>query len=1068
MTGASGTGGIINNSATVTPPPGFADPDNANNTAIAPFQVVLPNADLELLSKTKTPNPVAPGAHITSTIVVRNLGPSVASFSPSTPIRITDTLSADESFVSVSGPWTCGVTGNVVTCDSTDTGTLAVNATKTLTLITQAGAGVDANVTNTACTDRTAGSLHTPSTAASLTSNDCRGAGVRSTTQTADLSVQKDVSLSASGGWTENLAISNTDTSFYIRLRVSNAAGSDTARTVSVTDALPNFINVAGFVTGVTQDSATSGSMVYTAANGLATWTLSNLAGGSTETLIIRVQRPFESGNFTNFASVFSPDTTELSSANNSDSAQYGVTGIADMTINNKSVTPSPARVGVPSTYIISVRNDGANPAANVTMTDVIDPARFLIIGTPTTTKPGGSCSVVVATGTVTCALGTFNRTEVRQVSVQVLPRYPFGAETLATLPAPHTNRATVTTTTRDANGGTDPNAGNNFFNLNHNVQAPTFDLAVSKAESDPANDDPVRFDEALNYDIRVSNFGPSRATDIAITDIPAPPPGLTMTLDSVTINPVAANNGLTLQAVPNADCTPSGANIICRIDAGSTEDNFLDPLKQVIFRVRFAMSGPPPPAIVTFTNSVELTSAEQPVWNGSGADTQTNNNRAVQNTTVRPSTDLEIVSKTRIGAVLRNVNEPVGFTVRFRNNGPSSATKVRISDALPSGFVYSATPAPTTAIPSGSAASVSAVACSGTTSIICDIDGNFPVGAGEFVDLTIYAKAQSPYVGALTPTDAVNTATITPGLDSNGDPLSEDAVAANNAQSASVQIRPATLGGTVYADNNDNGVIDSGEGMTGVTLTLTGIDIFGNAISATTVSNASGAFTFGVLPPSGSAGYTIVETQPVSHYDLNETAGSVGGTVNNSAYGNAAAQNSISGIVLAESADATGYIFQNHLRAVIVAVNDSPPSVNGAAGAANIIAAFANDSFNGAAVDPAKIAATVVTPASNAGVTMNVGTGQVSVAAGTPAGSYTIDYRVCDLAEPTTCATARVIVVVTAATIAAANDTVGGVNGAAGAANILSALTGDTLNGAAATTGNVSISLAPGATAAA
>jgi hypothetical protein len=35
------------------------------------------------------------------------------------------------------------------------------------------------------------------------------------------------------GGWTENLAVADTDNVFYIRLRVSNAAGGNTARTDS-------------------------------------------------------------------------------------------------------------------------------------------------------------------------------------------------------------------------------------------------------------------------------------------------------------------------------------------------------------------------------------------------------------------------------------------------------------------------------------------------------------------------------------------------------------------------------------------------------------------------------------------------------------------------------------------------------------------------------------------------------------------------------------------------------------------------------------------------------------------
>jgi hypothetical protein len=48
-------------------------------------------------------------------------------------------------------------------------------------------------------------------------------------------------------------------------------------------------------------------------------------------------------------------------------------------------------------------------------------------------------------------------------------------------------------------------------------VQAPSFDLAVTKHRVESRRlDDPMRFGETLNYDIRASNFGPSRATDVA------------------------------------------------------------------------------------------------------------------------------------------------------------------------------------------------------------------------------------------------------------------------------------------------------------------------------------------------------------------------------------------------------------------------------------------------------------------------------------------------------------------------------------------------------------------------
>ena len=208
VTGATATGGTLTNSATVAPPAGFPDPDPSNDTATDTFEVEDPNADLELRSKTKTPNPVAPGANVTSTMRVRNLGPSVATYSPTNPIRITDTLGPNETFTpgSESAGWSCSAVGSVVTCETTGSGTLNVGSQLTLSLITVAGAGTDANITNTACTDSTAGSAHTPS-ANSPTGNDCRSRTVRSTTSAADLSVQKDVSLSPTGGFTENLTI---------------------------------------------------------------------------------------------------------------------------------------------------------------------------------------------------------------------------------------------------------------------------------------------------------------------------------------------------------------------------------------------------------------------------------------------------------------------------------------------------------------------------------------------------------------------------------------------------------------------------------------------------------------------------------------------------------------------------------------------------------------------------------------------------------------------------------------------------------------------------------------------
>ncbi len=915
VTGISTTAGVLTNTATIAAPSGFTDSNLTNNGATAPFRVLPANANLELYFKNKigvvpvtvppTPgNPITPGQDIQSSIGVRNLGPSIANYTPANPIRVTDQLSANENFQStVTAGWSCAQVGTLVTCQTTGTGTLAVNDTLGLQILTRATAGFDGTIANTACTDRTANSAHIPSDVSSISSDDCSGAvGIRSTTDVADLAIVKEVSLLSTGPWTQApaITINDSDSRFYIRLRASNLSG-NTARTVLVEDSLPNDINDNSQLTTVSTISSTSGTVSYNPANGVASWSMTNLAVGSTETAIIEVNRPFDSGTFTNYASIYSSDTTDNVITNNQSSAQYTVASLADMAVTNKSISPDPARVGVNATYIISVSNVGANPADSVVVTDTIDPTRYDIIGTPTTTKPGGACTVTPATGLVSCTMGQFVRGEARQISVIVRPKYPFGGTTFAGFPTTHTNRATVTTSTTDSNGAANPNAGNNFFDVTHSVSAPAFDLAVTKTESNPATDDPVRFEETLNYDVRASNFGPSRATDIIVTDLPNPPAGLTMTLTGVTMNPVAANSGLTLQAAPVGNCSPAGATYVCKIDPGNAANNFLDADKQVIFRMVFTMGGTPPSTLTTFINEVRITSAEQPVYNVAAADTNLPNNVASQNTTVLPSTDLEVVSKVRNTASPVNINQTVNYTIRLRNNGPSATSQVRITDVLPAGFTL-ATPAPTTSIPGGSAATVSGLNCTGTTTILCVIDGNLPGTAADLVDLIVNIRPIYPYTGALDPTDATNTASIDPGQDGGGSPLSEDSVASNNSKSATVRVQNASISGRVYNANDRNNSYQAGEGIGNVTLTLTGTDVNGFPLPAgiTALTATDGSYTFDNLPPSGVAGYTITQSQPGGYFSY----GQARGTIDGSAVGVDTTTNIISGIVLNANKD--------------------------------------------------------------------------------------------------------------------------------------------------------------------
>jgi len=137
-----------------------------------------------------------------------------------------------------------------------------------------------------------------------------------------------------------------------------------------------------------------------------------------------------------------------------------------------------------------------------------------------------------------------------------------------------------------------------------------------------------------------------------------------------------------------------------------------------------------------------------------------------------------------------------------------------------------------------------------------------------------------------------------------------------------------------------------------------------------------------------------------------------------------------------------------------IVANDDNIGPVNGTAGDPNVGNAFTNDLLNGAAVNVADITATILAPAlpltPGAPVpVMDPVTGVVSVPAGTPSGTYTITYRICENLNPSNCDVADITVTVVPPAIVANDDNMGPINGTAGDPNAGNAFTNDLLNGA-------------------
>ena len=138
-----------------------------------------------------------------------------------------------------------------------------------------------------------------------------------------------------------------------------------------------------------------------------------------------------------------------------------------------------------------------------------------------------------------------------------------------------------------------------------------------------------------------------------------------------------------------------------------------------------------------------------------------------------------------------------------------------------------------------------------------------------------------------------------------------------------------------------------------------------------------------------------------------------------------------------------------------IAAANDTgnTPATGGTA-VPNVLA---NDTFNGAPATTANVTLTQVS-ASNPGLTLDPATGAVNVAPGTPAGTHTLTYRICDKATGTPCTTATVTVTVGTAPIQARPDTTRIAPGATGVV-VPNVLGNDSVQGSPAQLGTLVLS---------
>lgn len=850
-----------------------ADGDNTNNAGTVNFTIQRDGADMSIF-KSKSPNPVAQGAPLASTLRTTNNGPRALLGSDT--ITLTDTLSAGEDYndaaVFTNNGWSCSYAAPTFTC--TRPGPLAVGATTpNLTLITTAASA--ASLTNQGCVG-ISGSQTDPNGG-----NNCTGANSSSTAARADLTIVKTQDLST---------VTVSDNTLTYTLTISNNGPQDSANVV-VRDVIPMRTNLAGATAinanaGVGSKGSTGNCVVATDVvtcdyAALLYQSAGTGAANAAETAVvtITVTRPMTEGSHTNTATIDSTSIGDPDRANNASSVNTTVDPIADVEVQAKSVSPGTVEAGVDATYVITFANRGPSNAQNVTLVDQFNPApgdAGYEVRSATASK--GSCTAFnYGTDTLDCTIGTMAANEVQTVTLVVRPLWMASPPGNRTLP----NTATVATST------TDSNAANDSENAVLNISGAAVDLIANITDVESfvgVAPDPLGFDgvtianNVVTYRVTITNVGPSEATSVDFVNTYTPPAGKQVTFLCDSTSQYSCSGAPVCSSVSNSTETgPTPQVVTCAIpdlEANGSHQRYL----------RYSIDTAPAATGDTYSNAVTVGANE--------TETNAGNNSATEPTAVRAKADLQVTSKTAIVA-----SPPLQYGQAFQwqivvhNNGPGNAYQSVLSDTLPTNMELAA--------PFNYTASAGSCSNTGVTAFSCALGTIAPAGdVTVTVDVVIRKPASTP------PTMYSNTASVST--------FSVDLITANNSNSGSVNLVKSSIAGRIYRDHDNDGVIDAGEnGIQSVNLALTGTDVFGNAVNRTAQSDASGNYLFDNLEQANGTGYTLTETQPSGWSDGLEAVGTAatgsapGGTISATI-----GVDTITNIVLDKDQVATGYNF--------------------------------------------------------------------------------------------------------------------------------------------------------------
>ena len=645
------------------------------------------------LGITQTVNsPVNVGNTVTYTVTVKNNGPNTAH-----NIRIQDIIPAGFTAVASLGSYSNGI-WTITSLDNGANATLTITGTATASM-----AG-----------------LTTSNTATELDQTEEHTSPLP--TSTAGVYTKKaDVALTQT---TSSTPVNVGDTVTYTVTATNH--GPDTATNINIRDIIPS-----GLTNVVVTPSAGT-----TYSNGI--WTIPNLINGGIATLTIAGKAGSDMAGLTTTNTATRTSQTEY----NSQAATSTSSGIyvkkADVVITN-TASSNNLNVGQTGTFTITVTNNGPDTATNIVINDPL-PSGFSASVTGGTYSNGiwtinslaSQHSVTLTfTGLITSAMAG---TDITNHATETQTEYPPATITDATI---HVNKAnvainkavngvskaivnvgdTITYLITVTNNGPDSATGlqitdlvpSGLSNLAYSASTGTYSLATglwnigTLLKSETATLTITGKITAAMAGLNITNYANitaqneysslpvvsaadvyTKLAEIKLNQTATPKANVG---DTVTYKVYVTNNGPdTATNMVLSDMPPSSlSNVHVTASIGSYSNG--------IWTISSLASGET--AILTITGTATSSMAGKLVNNTATLTAQTEYDPSTigDSTTAGVYTNEAsvVVSNTANSSSL-NVGQTGTFTITVTNNGPDTATNIKINDALPSGFTYSTT----------------------------------------------------------------------------------------------------------------------------------------------------------------------------------------------------------------------------------------------------------------------------------------------------------------------------------------------------------------------------------------